>query len=270
MIDDSMRWARRQLAPVTLGLMAALIVGSLFFWFTHGAFLNSLVLTAGWTHQPWQLLTYPFAYTGIGPGGINQLVWFLMLLGLMLFTCAGVERQIGTPKYAILWVVSSVLPALLIWLGISIFVPGASRAVGSLVIESGPLLPVATITFIFCIRNKTFTLNLFGILPLTGVWIAAIIVGGLFFEFGSIAIPVGFFAIMHLALAYLYAENRLSFLPYAASGYQAAKPSKAERQRQAQFFDDVRKREKEREERERLRKLFEGSLGDDDEKRSQG
>ncbi len=256
MIDNSRQWARRQLAPMTLGLMGVLVAGSLFFWFSQGRFADSLSFGEDWLHAPWTILTYPFAYSGVGAGGISQLIWFLCLLALMLYTCAGVERQIGTPKYAALWVASSVLPALLYWIGELVVHRGSSI--------SGPLLPVATITFIFCIRNQSMQFNLWGILPLTGKWIAVIIVAGLLFQFGSVAPLLGVFAVLHLGLAYLYANNQIPFLPYAVAGYQNYKPSKQERERQSKYFDEVRKREKDREERERLRKLFEGSLSDED------
>jgi hypothetical protein len=68
-----------------------------------------------------------------------------------------------------------------------------------------------------------------------------------------------------MLLSYLFASGRIPWLPYAGPSTKY-KPSKAQRAREQTFFDDVRKREQERTERERLRKLFESSFDDNDKK----
>jgi hypothetical protein len=61
----------------------------------------------------------------------------------------------------------------------------------------------------------------------------------------------------------MFAVNKLPGLSYSKPVFKAA-PSKAQIAKENRFYDDVRRREQERAEKERLRKLFEGSIKDDD------
>lgn len=247
-------WARKQAAPVTLSIGATLIVLSLFFWFANGRMLDVLAFGSDWIQRPWSILTYPFAFVGVG--GINQLIMFMLLLAWMNMSCASIERDLGTQNYIGFWVAMTVIPAICMWIGMII--------VGRGTVLSGPYMPITGISIAWCIRNRTMMMNLFGILPLSGTWMAAIIVLGTLFVYGSGAPLMGLFAIVHQGLSYLYADNKLPFLAYVRQSGYRAKPSKEKIARDNAYTSEVLRRAKEREERERLRKLFEGSLNEDD------
>ena len=251
MIDQAQKWARRQLAPVTVGLMISFVALSVLFWFTQNKFMNVLDLRADWTSRPWTILTYPFAYMFLG--NVNAIIWLLVLLSWMSLTCTGVERTIGTPKYAALWIALTVLPGLLYALG--------ANAVFGAWLLSGPFFPIAGVSFIWARTHKDFQLTLM-FAPITGLWISWIIVAGVVFGYGMGAPILGAIAGLYLIPCYLYAENKIPFLPYEIKGYQY-RPSKQQKEKEANYFADVADRRRQRAERERLRKLFESSLDDD-------
>jgi len=254
MLDNTRDWARKQLAPFTVGLSVVLVLTSLVFWFSTGRGMQSFVFPVDWVRQPWSLLTYPFAYVGVGD--IGQLLWFLLLIAWLFMAGASLERQIGTPRYAVLWFAMTALPALILWAGMLL--------TGRGIVIHGPYLPVAAISVIWATRNQNAAVSLMGILPLTGKWIGWIVVAGTFFNYGGGNPILGVFAILHLAIAYAYADNKIPFLQFSRPVSNHHKPSKEQIERENAYFDEVRRREKERDERERLRKLFEGSLNDDD------
>jgi hypothetical protein len=252
LIDNAGRWARRQLAPVTVGIMVALVAMSLFFWFTHGKSQLSLVMSNDFLTRPWTVITYVFADQFLGD--VQQLIWLVILMGWMLLSCASVERTIGTAKYVALWVITSILPALCFGLGANfLHLP---------IILYGPFFPIAAISFVWALNNKSFSLYLFFI-PISGLVLCYLIPLGILFGYGMGAPMLGLFACLYLIPAYFYGSNRIPFLLYEVRGYQNYKPSKAQKQKEANYFSEVDKRKQERAERERLRKLFESSLDDD-------
>jgi len=251
MIDDVKRYVAGQRAPISMGFVAAFIGISLINTLTRRSLEFTLPFSPHWLSQPWTLLTYPFVSTISGGLG---LVLFIFLMLWMVWALGSAERDLGVRKFLILWGVFSVLPALLIY--------AAARE--SMPVIAAPELPLAGMTMLWAIRNKTTTVLLF-FLPIPGVWLAAFTVAALFLQFYSDGILVAILACAHLPLAYLVAENKIPGFEYtkprASYGYI---PSKAAKVKESAFKDDVRKREKEREERERLRKLFESSMSDDD------
>ncbi len=252
-IDNLLHWVRRQMAPLTLSIAAAMVVLSLLFWFTLGKGMGFLGFDAAWLSKPWSLFTYPFAYMGLG--GINALISMALLLAWMMFSCASIERQIGTARYAIVWVAMTVIPAMLAL--------GAMAMMGAGIGLLGPFLPIAGVSVVWCTRNKHASMSLFGILPLNGIMMGWIVVAGTFFQFGMGAPLMGALMCVHLGLAYLFGEDKIPFFPYKPLGVGPSKPTKEQIRRESEFRDDVRRREQERGERERLRKLFEGSIKDD-------
>ena len=77
------------------------------------------------------------------------------------------------------------------------------------------------------------------------------------------------FAAAPLALAYFYAANKLPFLQYGStpSGIRGENPAGTRRVYKKEYYDEVKRREKDRAEKERLRKLFEQSAFDDKDKK---
>lgn len=93
-------------------------------------------------------------------------------------------------------------------------------------------------------------------------WLAVLTAVVVLFISGSGAPLMGVFALLPLLLAFLYATNRIPGLKFGAT-VADVKSSKKQRQEFDNYMNDVYKREQEREERERLRRLFESSLDDD-------
>jgi hypothetical protein len=94
-------------------------------------------------------------------------------------------------------------------------------------------------------------------------WLTAALV---LFGYGTMlqAPLLGAFACIHLIIAYYFAANRFEAVPYR-QGEGRVNPArmKATEKKDKSYFEEVRKREQERAERERLRKLFEDSMEDD-------
>jgi len=101
------------------------------------------------------------------------------------------------------------------------------------------------------------------VIPITGKWIAIIDSALVLFVVGDGNPVAGIFALFPLGLAWAYAANRLPGLTFDKSPSKHSRAAKATERRDQSYYDDVFRRAKEREEQERLRKLFESSLEDD-------
>jgi membrane associated rhomboid family serine protease len=259
-LRDFQSKARQSGAPVTVALVILLIVGYVTSWLLQRDVFHDLqfALVEGKLFTPvWSFVTYPFYSLGTG----QDFIWFVISL-LWLWSMGGsVERDLGKWRFLGLWVVATILGAISIWLGcatlnIVVFILG------------GPLLPVSVITVVWGTRNASALVMLMLVLPITGRWLAWLTVGIVLFSIGSVKPALGVFALIPLALAYLFAANKIGFLPFSGGGRRSYKhQDKLPVGRDDKYFDEVKKREKERAERERLRKLFETSLKDDEEKR---
>ncbi|HEY0866563.1 MAG TPA: rhomboid family intramembrane serine protease [Fimbriimonas sp.] len=250
-VDDARSWARRQGAPITIGVIAALVAAFLLSWFTSGQPFGLLALIPE-RLLPWTLLTYPLAHTGDGTG----LIWFLFLLLWLYWVGASVEQELGPRKYALAWLAMILIPAVVLGLG--------SLAFGRPVTLYGAHLPLSGLTVAWGVRNSGSIIRLYGIIPLSGRILAILTVVLVFFGYGTMSPLIGVLAVAHLALAWLFGMNRLPGFSYSRP-VEVYKPSKAQLEKEARFRDEVRQREKERLERERLRRLFEKSGLDDKE-----
>ncbi len=250
--------ARKQGAPITVGIAVALVVSSLFFWLFRFKGVDSVALTGDWMHAPWVLLTYPFAFTWLTDP--LQIVFFIFLIIWLLQLGGSVERDLGPVRYGVFFAAMTVIPSLAVWLGWLV-----CHGVGQGLALTGPLLPLAGITVAWGMRNQTTQISLWGI-PINGKILAILDTGICLFTIGSMTgIPIlGAFACIHLALAWAFAVGAIPGLNYAKPMTRHT-TTRGEKVRDDRYFDDVHRREKEREERERLRKLFEGSLSDDQE-----
>lgn len=197
--------------------------------------------------RPWTLVTYPFA-TFPGGGGIFVMLFLL----LWLYQIGGeVERDLGGQRYTITWIVFSILSALLVFVG--------AKIIGQQGILLGPTIMSEVITVLWATRRPMATVMLYGILPIQARWLA--LIGCLLIFLGLQPALVPFAALTFVA-AWAFAANKL---PFAYGGPPSRRPTQAWRKHPKEdesYFADVKRREKEREERERLRKLFESSLDD--------
>jgi hypothetical protein len=258
-LQQSLSWFRRQAAPITIGLLASVIVMAFVWWFSAMRGMEWIAFTPDWKAKPWTLITYPWAVMPFGSG--LTIICFLFLVMWVFMTGGSIERDLGAVKYLGLWAAMILLPPLFM----ALLGPLVSQIYGA----GGLWLPEAAITIVWCARNPSSQIMLYGMVPLSGKWLgwATLVVTILISGFGN---PIlGVICALHLPIAYAYATNRIPFWTYTrgasfSSGKrnQAANLKKTERQDKG-YFDDVKRREKDREERERLRKLFESSINED-------
>lgn len=208
--------------------------------------------------QPWAVLTYPLAYDGDGRNAIN-----VLLLGYWLYsTTTMVERELGSGWTIGIYVIGVLLH------GIAALLGGAVIADPILVWSSW--LPTAFMTIVWCARNQSVVIRLFLIIPVSGRLLAALtalltmLYYGTAATYGAASRPTplfGIIVILPLILAWAYGLDRLP-LRYGPLRHNPTSNKKTQKEFD-QFITKVRDREKEREERDRLRKLFEDSLDDE-------
>lgn len=256
-VRDFKSWTKKQSAPATIAILALMAVSSIYWWSVHQRGVDALMLTDRWSSSPWQLVTYSFAFDPLS-NALN-LMFFSILMVWMFFAGSFVEREIGPGRFVLLWLVSSAAPALLI--GIYASAAGIKFGIG------GPFLAVDGITVAWCARNATSSVLLYGVLPVAGKWLAWISAGSIFFLYGAGNPIFGILATAPLILPWLYASNRIPNLAYGNQGGRTPQQNLKRHERMdSKYFDEVKKREQERAEREKLRKLFENSMNDDKDK----
>jgi membrane associated rhomboid family serine protease len=244
--------AKASSAPVTVGVVALTVVCFVGIWMSHFQILGALAFTPAVAFsKPWTFITYSFA---------NVQAVSALFLALWLWMVGGmVERELGSVKYLIVWLLASILSALCVLVGTLILHPPTGD------ILAGGWIAATSITVIWATRNPNVQVLFMFVIPLAAKWLAWISVAFVFFATAPELAP---FAALPFILAYLFAANKLPFAPYARGGgggsYGGA--TKKWERYDKNYYSEVQRREKERDEKERLRKLFEGSLDDDPEK----
>jgi membrane associated rhomboid family serine protease len=251
-IDDLKSWSRSQGAPATIGLLASFIVTALFFWFSQMRGADLLMVTPDSLVRPWSFFTYPWTANPLAGYGLLFFIFFLMW---MFWVGTSLERQMGSKMYILLWFIIVLISGITMWLGALLLNINAGLG--------GPYLPVSALSVVWCARNQTAIIRLWGILPLSGKWLALLLAGMTFFSFGTGVPLYGAIALIPLALGWFYGLGKLPQLE-ARRGREKVRTTRGQVAYDDTYFTDVQRREKEREERERLRKLFEGSLSDDE------
>src|ERR1019366_8547136 len=122
-----------------------------------------------------------------------------------------IERELGTPRFAALWFISTLLAGV-------VMILGASACRLSLILN-GPYLPESAVTIVWCVRNRNTVIMLFGFIPLTGFWLGWATAIADLLLYGAGAPIIGVLACLHLAVAALFAANRIPFLPYGPGNY---------------------------------------------------
>ncbi len=241
MATDFRSWAVRQRAPVTLTLAATLIAAPLLRYLAKGAIPD---LSVSQQNPPWTMLTYPWALDPLA-SPLSLVLLFLLVSWLFQFGTT-VEREMASRRFVWLWIVFTIIP------GIIFFAFNGHLA--------GPWIPATAVVVTWGARNIRSTVMLYGILPLSGLWLAVIASIAVVAGYGQTNLPAGLLTIIPLGLAWCYARD---LFPFAFSAGRPARGEKITYVRGAtnykdDYFENVKDREMEREERERLRKLFEG------------
>lgn len=228
--------------------MGLIILGFIALWTSpNGPLAEYLALrTTTWAAKPWTLITYPFIYA--------QAFFFFLLLLLWFFSLGGqVEMELTTKRYLTFWAVISLVCGLIFVL--------ALKVVGQNAQLDGPLLPLSCVTVAWATRNRTTPVQFMMLIPLMGQWLGWISAGIVLFDLGRIHPGVGAMCLIPLGLTYLFADDKIPGIPWRARA--KVQPGHRGKFYSESYYDDVKKREQEREEKERLRKLFENSFKDD-------
>lgn len=233
---------------VNIGFIALLVIGFVVIWLGQDRQLWRLLTfdTTTFDSQPWTLITYPFDGTA-GPIGI-------LFAGLWMYSIGtSVENDLGSLKYFLVLLVFVALCPLFIFLG--------SKVMSEMGLMHGPWPVVEAVTILWATRAPRAQVRLYGVLPIEARYLAWFGAALIFFSARPLVAP---FLLIPLGLLWAFAANKL---PIAYGKPRRSDPTGRYRKHWKEdegYFSDVKRREKEREERERLRKLFEGSLKDDD------
>lgn len=232
-------------SPATTAIVALVAIGTL------------VTLSRGWSgiafvtetanRQPWTALTYPFAADLISAIVNGFTIWSFG---------RSVESDVGSARMAAFAAIATVLAAVGVHIGAAIL--------GVQGLLAGPWMLAASMLLAWSVRYPNMPVRLMFLMEVQGKWLGILAVG--FTLVAARPYELGLFAALALVFVWAFAAGKLSLFPYGRPlgdvrrdragprGVRAPRPD---------YFDDVKRREKEREERERLRKLFEGSSDDD-------
>ena len=236
----------------TYTLIAVLGLCYVLAWLTKSPFFIKDMWFEGDWSRPWSTITYPFASGGIG----GALIWELMLLWWLYWVGSDIERAIGAGRVFAFFFATALIGACTVDLAWVLTHKLNMPLMGS-------IIPIGALTVAWGTRNQNTSVRLYAVIPITGKWIAIIDAALVLFVVGDGNPLAGVFALFPLGLAWAYAANRLPGLPFSPSQRKSNRAAKATERREKSYYDDVFRRAKEREEQERLRKLFESSLDDD-------
>ncbi len=254
-LDQASRWIRRQGAPASVILAGSFVLAAVIFFFSQGTGVKLLALSDS-PMYPWAFLTYPWAFPAqLGFGG---LLFMVCLLSWMIRVGGAVENDMGVGRFLGFLALMTVLCGIT-----TVVIPMAWHGSSTLF---GPTVMLVTMTVLWATRSPDSPVSLFGFITVAAKWIAWFSVLGLFFTTGYGSPIVGLLSCLPFALPWALASNRLP-IRYKPSMNEQTK-TRFQIKNEQEFFSEVRKKEQEREERLRLKKLFEASMiSDPEEKR---
>lgn len=226
--------------PVTTALVALIVTGWLVTSFSpgvEGLILNSL----NWKSAPWTLLTYAFVTSDL-IGALVSCLWIWMI-------GAKLEPDLGSGKLVAFFGLSNLVVALCAL--------GAAPFAGPLIL-AGMMVTLPTLTAFWAGRYPWLTVFMFGFVPLRAPYVALVTMILMALWFPPILLP---FLALPAAAAYIVGQYRTPARPANPTERYAKNFKEGEAYR-----FDVAERMREREERARLRKLFESSESDADPK----
>ena len=225
----------------TTGILAAMAVGLIATWAQPVPVLANFALASG-DVRAWPYLTYPFV---IAAGSLI----FAVLAGLWAWSVGSqLERQIGTRPFLAFFAVATVVSGVVFSVSAPALAPGR--------IADGPLLPVAALTCAWAAKNRLARVSLFGVIPVPAAAVAVLAVLSVAYSYGFAAPLLGLLCCVPSVLAWFWGAGVPRFARREAESVGRG-PSMGNKEFDA-YRDKVRQREKEREEQERLRRLFEG------------
>lgn len=233
--------------PATLGLVVALAIGFLVGWLLADGRWYRLAGFDTQAPSPLGFVAYPLASGFYGLG----LLCFLFALYWLWMIGTTLERDLSSKTWLIVWGVATIVGASIVWLAALI-----TKTPFNLL---GPYWPIAAVTMIWCARQPESQILMMGLIPLKAKILAILTVVFLVIGFGAGAPLFGLLSALPLGLFWLYGSGRLPGLAFGRSPASDHRLKVQKTKEFHSFIDDVRKREEERAEREKLRELFERS-----------
>ena len=250
------RTGGRRQWPATAYIVAALIASFLLAWFFSGSIPNPVLANLAYTSdlsKPWTLLTYPFAI--LTPG----VFWFAISCWILYQFMSDIERRLGPYGITIFFFAMTFLGGLGYFIG-SVIAAGPSSIVPRLD------LPLEVVIFTWALLNWKATIKLFMFIPVPASVIAYLCIAAVVIQHGLSSPLVGVFTALPILVSWLYVTNRISFMRFGqVPDLAGIKQAKKETKEFDTYMDNVKKREQDRKEKEKLRKMLESSLQDDDE-----
>lgn len=198
--------------PITWALIAANAATFLADFVARAPVERLAFLPSEFLARPWTAFTYPL----LGSGNI---LW--LLLGSYIFWLFGgsLERAWRWRDYAIFVVMSTVVPAISVWLG--------SAVVGWGMPLAGLWLPVAAATVAWAAVNPSERVLLYFMIPVPARWLAVIAVAFVVF---SVQFPMGVLAAAGCGVAWWYARSgRYGGLSFRRSPARVREPHERDR-----------------------------------------
>ncbi len=236
-----------------ISLIAALGTSFVVSWMSQGRYLGLDLIFDPTTvaHEPWNLLLYPFGNLGDGRNLVSMVLTCLWLYSIG----SSVEQDLGIKRTFAFWFASTLIGSLCFWVGFALV--GGVRP-----ILFGPLVPIVCFTVAWGTRAPEAIVRLMAVFPIKAKYLAWMSVAVLFF--GTNNPPLAPFAALACLATWAFAAEKIPFLPYSARRKVKATTTSFRDQREFEtYIDKVKTKEKERAEKERLRKLFESSIDDD-------
>lgn len=236
----------------TLGLLIAMAIGFVLCWIPE---LGKIIIpNLGFSfslQKFWTFFTYPFTNAGDG----SQLFFFI--LGLLWFYSFGgmLESRIGKSSMVIHFFLAAFLHSLFAFI--------ASTFVASPTLIVGGWLPVSFITVIVCALSPEASMS-FWMVPVKMKWMALITALLTIFSYGTGSPLFGIITAIPLLGAWFYGVGKLGSLRVGENPLEKRVTKVRANKEFDEFRSKVLDKEKERAEKERLRKLLEGSLDDQD------
>ncbi|MBL8047367.1 MAG: hypothetical protein JNJ45_01670 [Chthonomonas sp.] len=238
-----MKWFSR--SPVTFTLLGLVFLTFLMSMVRVPGLSEALALTPD--GKPWTFLTYPLAPVFSG----SSLFWLILSGVWMWMFGAQVEARNGW-KGALL---ASVGFATLV--GLCVFV--GAKTLNTYFQLGGPFELGVGFAIVWGLQNRTAKINLFCVLPLSGLLFAGLSCLLLFFRMMDFHPALGLFTLPALGITYFVVQSQRS----GAGGVRLDRAARNKAKNTRNILDAAADRQKEREERDKLRQLFERSLIED-------
>lgn len=200
--------------------------------------------------KPWTLLTYPFATVAIGQGIlflVFELIWFYIV-------GSSTEKTDGVKNYLLIFFGYTLLGSFVVGVGGGLL--GADARLTDI------WLPLSGITCLWCARNQSAQVRFLGVIPVSGKVLAVITAASNLLIFGSGAPLLGVLALAPCVAGWLHgtsATMKSRKQVVSGRGQKAQNPEEFDK-----FLGQVRSKEKERQEKERLRRLLEGGSSEEE------